>query len=289
MDYITLEDIKDKLDFFYKMYDVVRLVDPIHKKVLDYRESSFSDKKEICYHYWGNNKICDNCISVRSHRENECFVKLERRPDALLLITAIPIKNADQPIVLELLKNATDHMDIGEGNYNEGELFSHFVKELNDVIVKDPLTSLYNRRFIDERLPIEIIDATLAHIPISICFMDLDEFKSINDLYGHETGDLVIKAVGRVIRQHISENRSWAARYGGDEFIIYLYNTHWNDADILLQSMKQEIENVSVCENGVKSGVSVSYGIETMHEIPMTAEEIIRNADEKMYRVKKSN
>lgn len=289
MEYITLEDIKDKLDFFYKMYDVVRLVDPIHKKVLDYRKSSFSDKNEICYEYWGNNKICDNCISVRSYRENKCFVKLERRPDALLFVTALPIKNADQPIVLELLKNATGHMYIGEGNYNEGELFSHFVEELNDVIVKDPLTSLYNRRFIDERLPVEIIDATLTHMPISICFMDLDEFKSINDLYGHETGDLVIKAVGKVIRNRILGNRSWAARYGGDEFIIYLYNTHWNDADHLLQNIKQEIENLSVGEIGVKSRISVSYGIETMHEIPMTADELIRNADEKMYRVKKSN
>ena len=63
----------------------------------------------------------------------------------------------------------------------------------------------------------------------------------------------------------------------------------WNDADHLLQNIKQEIENLSVGEIGVKSRISVSYGIETMHEIPMTADELIRNADEKMYRVKKSN
>ena len=159
---ITLEEMKDQLDFFQKMYDAVRLIDPINKKVLDYRASAFHETLEVCYHYWGNEKICDNCISVRSYREDRSFVKLEKLSENVILITAIPITNTGFPTVLELFKNVTDNMMIGNGDYNRGKVLTQFVEELNDAIVKDSLTSLYNRRFVEERLPIDLVKASLS-------------------------------------------------------------------------------------------------------------------------------
>jgi two-component system cell cycle response regulator len=287
MDNISLDEIKDKLDFFYKMYDIVRLVDPLHKRVLDYRQSSLTGTPDVCYHYWENNRICDNCISIRAYQENKSFVKMEKSREEVLLVTAIPIDNADSPAVLELLKNATDTMLVGNGDYNQGEIFSRFIKELNDAAVRDPLTTLYNRRFVDERLPVDIINALLKHKPLSVCFIDLDNFKSINDLYGHKAGDSTIKEAGEVIARNISHEDVWAARYGGDEFLLCLSGVEEDQARAIAECIQREIEQMTLSQ-AVKGGpLSISFGIETMKDVPVTAEELIRRADEKMYKAKK--
>lgn len=284
---ISLDEIKDKLDFFRKMYDVVRLVDPAHKRVLDYRDSPLSGTPELCYGYWGNGKICDNCISIRAYQEDRSFVKLEKNPETVFLVTALPIENTGRPAVLELLKNATDTMLVGSGDYNEGEIFHRYAREMNDMIVRDSLTSLYNRRFVDERLPVDIIDATLKHSPLSVCFIDLDNFKTVNDHYGHRAGDSYIKAVGGVISGQIRQEHDWAARYGGDEFLLCLKDTDQEQAGIVVERIQDGIGKIPVDFETEDIRLSISCGIETMRDVPMTAEELIRAADQKMYLAKR--
>lgn len=288
MDHISLDEIKDKLDFFNKMYDVVRLIDPLEKKVLEYRNSGLTaiEGADPCYSYWENGRICDNCISIRAHLENRSFVKMEKKQNSVLLITAMPIENAGRPAVLELLKNATDTMLIGTGDYNNGEMMFQFIQELNDAVIRDPLTSLYNRRFLEERLPVDIITASMTHLPLSVCFIDLDNFKLINDLYGHETGDSSIRAISEVIRRNVQFGNAWAARYGGDEFILIFPDTDEKQARLILERIQREVAGIAIKRKKAGPRLNISYGIETMRETPMTAREMLRSADEKMYRVK---
>ncbi len=178
-------------------------------------------------------------------------------------------------------------MLVGNGDYNQGEIFSRFIKELNDAAVRDPLTTLYNRRFVDERLPVDIINALLRHKPLSVCFIDLDNFKAINDLYGHKAGDSTIKEAGEVIARNISHDDVWAARYGGDEFLLCLSGVEEDQARAIAECIQREIEQMPLSQ-AVKGGpLSISFGIETMKDFPVTAEELIRRADEKMYKAKK--
>lgn len=287
MDSITLDEIKDKLDFFHKMYDAVRLIDPLHKIVMDYRNSSMVPTNEICYHYWGNNKICDNCISIRSYNEDRSLIKMEKYSDIVLLVTAIPITDVGQPAVLELFKNVTDTMFIGEGDYNKGEMLAECVKEITNAIVKDPLTSLFNRRYIDERLPVDIVESALAHKPLSVCFIDLDNFKTINDFYGHDAGDLAIKTVGEIIIRNIGYKNAWTARYGGDEFLICLNGIKEEEAQLIMEQIQKDAENIPMGTEHKSMKLSLSFGIKTMEETPITAKEMIRDADKKMYLAKK--
>ncbi|MEA5038956.1 MAG: GGDEF domain-containing protein [Clostridiaceae bacterium] len=287
MSYLSLDEITEKLDFFKKMYDAVRLVDPMQKKVVDCRNSIGAETEEICYAYWGNGKICDNCVSIRAYHENRSFVKLEKSEKAILLVTAVPVDHTEKPIVLELLKNATETMIIGSGNYESGIPFCRFVQEMNDTIIRDSLTALYNRRFLDERLPADIVEATLKNQPLSICFMDLDNFKLVNDLYGHERGDLAIKAIGEIILKNIRLDRDWAARYGGDEFVLCLHNADGPQARAVASRI-QALAEQRFREMPVgKIRLSLSFGIETMKGTPMTAAQLIRGADQKMYREKR--
>lgn len=288
MEYISLNELEDKLDFFHKMYDIVRLVDPTHKKVIDYRGSSISETQEVCFDYWGKGKICENCISMRAFQEDKSFVKLEKSEDTIMLVTAIPILNSKRPVVLELLKNATDSMLIGSGDYNEGQLMNYFVKEMTDMLVREPLTALYNRRFVNERLPVDIINATLNSFSLSVCFIDLDHFKSLNDLNGHEAGDWAIKAVSDVITKHIRPESDWVARYGGDEFLICFNNTDEKGAYEIVEQIQKSIEKIPLDFQMESDHLTISFGIKTMEEIPMTAEELINYADQEMYIAKRN-
>ncbi len=284
---ITIEKLEDNLEFFNKMYDVVRIVDPINKKVLEYKGKLIIGTEEVCHGYWKDNKICDNCVSIRAHNNNKSFMKLEQNPTTTMLVTAIPIENSNPPIVLELLKNATDSMLIGSGEYNDGNMINNVISQLNDMISKDSLTDLYNRRYIDDRLSVDVVKSTINNNPLSLVFIDLDNLKLINDKFGHSTGDQVLKQFGSVIKEHIRNESDWAARYGGDEFIICLNNTDNIVANKVVERIQHSLEELIITiENNISICVSASMGVHTMYETKLTAEELLNEADKKMYKVK---
>lgn len=284
---ISLNNLQQNLNFFNKMYDAVRLVDPVEKKVLDYRDNGIDKTREICYAYWKNGHICDNCISVRAYHDNQSYMKLEQNPDRIMLVTALPIEATGQPVVLELLKNATDSLMIGSGDYNQGQAMRKVVCDINNMVIKDHLTSVYNRRFLDDRLPVDIIRATVAHQPLSVIFIDIDNMKTINDLYGHAVGDLALRHVADALQECVRAGLDWAARYGGDEFFICLNNTGADDARRIAERVRSRIAAIQIPTPDGIINVTASLGIETTGGAAMAAKEIIRLADEKMYEDKK--
>ncbi len=284
---ITLDKIEKNLDFIKTMYDTVRLVDPVQKYVLEYDECTINKTDMHCYNYWKTSKICENCISTRAYHDNNSFIKLEYKPNMILMVTAIPLEKEESPVVLELLKNVTDSMMVGVGDYNDGRLMKNIVKNFNDIVIKDKLTCLYNRSFIDDRLPADIVNATITDTPLSVIFVDIDNLKIINDTYGHLAGDLALKEVGNAIKNNIKIDNDWAARYGGDEFLICLNGTSYDEAYNIAERIRSNIEGISLSVQNESIKFTVSLGIHTMQGCLMhTAEEIINIADEKMYEAK---
>ncbi|HHX51427.1 MAG TPA: GGDEF domain-containing protein [Clostridia bacterium] len=285
---ITIDGLQKNLNFFKKMYDAVRIVDPLRKQVLECRGYSFGKTEEICYEYWKSGKICDNCISIRAYNDNKCFIKLEQSPDLIMIVTALPIGNYDEtPVILELAKNATDTMMIGEGDYSHGHLMQGIVSDINDMVIRDPLTSLYNRRFVDDRLPVDIIKATIEKWPLSIIFIDVDNLKSVNDTYGHLVGDEALKRLGNAIQSCIRSDSDWLARYAGDEFLVCLTNTDGDDAYHIAERIRCTIEGITIPGKGQNVRLTASQGIYTMLGQELTAEEIIHLADHNMYEAKR--
>jgi two-component system cell cycle response regulator len=95
---ITLSGLEKNLAFFRKMYDAVRIVDPVNKRVLECRGYSINQTNEICYDYWKSGKICDNCISVRAYHGKKSYIKLEQNPDTIMMVTALPVETAEPPV-----------------------------------------------------------------------------------------------------------------------------------------------------------------------------------------------
>lgn len=285
MDSITLKNLDKYLTFFHRMYDAVRIVDPVAKCVLSEHGINSQNTDEVCYQYWSDNKICNNCISIRAHIDNKCYMKLEKSDNAIMMVTALPIDNSLKSEVLELLKNATDTMMIGAGTYSDGHLMYDYIKELNEQVVKDKLTGAYNRRYIDERLPADIVKSLVENKPLSVIFIDVDNLKEINDTYGHNYGDKIIMNIADILLKNIRTETDWVARYGGDEFFICLSNTQPHTAKMIAERMRTIIQDFRISQNNdIKTTVSI--GVYTMQDNPIEAQELVKLADGRMYEAK---
>jgi len=273
---VTLEVLESNLGVFHKMYDMVRLVDPIDKKVVEFHGLERNEVNEICYNY---------CISVRAYLEEKCYFKLEETSDTIMIVTAIVIENSEKPTVIELFKNASESMMIGSGDYSDGHMLSGVLSELRDMVIRDKLSGLYNRRYVEERLPADIVKATLEKLPLSIIFFDIDNFKDINDTYGHAYGDKALIEFAISISQCIRPDSDWAARYGGDEFLVCLMNATEIEAYQIADEIRCKIPDLSISDNE-KVKISASLGVYTMEDSTLTAGELISFADKKMYKEK---
>lgn len=151
--------------------------------------------------------------------------------------------------------------------------------------VRDPLTGLFNRRYLEERFNNEIIKAKAYNKFISIVMADIDHFKRINDTYGHSVGDDVLKSIALILRASVREN-DIVARYGGEEFVILLDNVSKYDAYKIAERIRQEIQETSFEEIGVVERITVSFGISCFPEDGETPMDLLIKADQALYRAK---
>jgi two-component system cell cycle response regulator len=146
-----------------------------------------------------------------------------------------------------------------------------------ELAILDPLTGLYNRRYSEEQLRIEIARADRCGNPLVVLLLDLDNFKEINDRYGHSAGDLVLKEFARRLSKG-TRGSDVAVRLGGDEFLAILPECPPEKVDIILSRVKDfEVET-----GQDRIPVSSSRGW-AQHELGDTAEELITRADKALY------
>lgn len=282
------EALLDKLKIFEKMYDVMRIVDPFEKRVIQVSEDKFIKSDIVCYNYWDRNQLCNNCISMRAYKENDTFFKMEYKEGNIFMITAVPIEFQGNCLVIELIKNTSKNMVFGEGNSDCDSKTLTMIEYMNQVAIKDSLTGLYNRRYIDERLPAELLDASLKGEPLSVIFADIDFFKKINDTYGHSTGDLVLKEFAKELERFIRKDGDWVARFGGEEFLICLPGTDLYSAKGLAENIRDRIEKKEFEVNGETINLTCSFGVHVVCEDNecKTVDGVIKLVDEHLYKAK---
>lgn len=154
--------------------------------------------------------------------------------------------------------------------------------------ITDPLLGIYNRRYMEQRLKEEVSRANRYKLPLSICIMDVDHFKRINDAYGHPIGDEVLRNLADVMRTKVREVDLFA-RYGGDEFAFILPNTGAAEALVLAERLRKAAEETSiVVESGgrLELNCTVSLGLTTSATGTREGKQLMREADEALYRAK---
>lgn len=282
-----LKDFMQCFAALEKIYDVVRIVDPVEKKVVYFnKENAKNFLEEIpCFDFWENSKVCDNCISLRAFLQQDTFVKFEVANNRIYMITASPIGGKECSYVVEMLNDITDKSVLESVIGHTQENFSTVILRINEAFVKDDLTTLFNRRFINERLPVEIATNTAAGITACLLMLDLDDFKLINDNDGHLAGDTVLKQFSELLKKDIRGKKDWVARYGGDEFLIFLNDTSEEKAMKVTERIRKDVEKFEFKVKDKVFKVTCSIGVGCLKE-DMDMEAWINAADKNLYAVK---
>ena len=167
---------------------------------------------------------------------------------------------------------------------NEKETLIKTERHLRHEAITDPLTGLYNRRFLLETLDAEVRLTETGHHPLSLLMLDVDDFKQFNDTHGHLEGDKVLTALGDVLVTQIREKDS-PCRYGGEEFLVILPQTNQTEALWVAQRIGQIFSTREFTPDNQVQRVTVSIGLAQLQE-GEDAQKLIHRADQALYRAK---
>lgn len=162
----------------------------------------------------------------------------------------------------------------------------HLRETLQHQSIRDPLTGLFNRRYLEEALEREVSRAQRNQGQLGVIMLDLDHFKCFNDTYGHDAGDLVLQAIGQLLRQHL-RGSDVACRYGGEELTIVLTDIGIADVQTRAEEIRQAIAQLHIpTQSNVLRDITASLGIAVFPFHGRTGETLIKAADAALYRAK---
>jgi diguanylate cyclase (GGDEF)-like protein len=160
------------------------------------------------------------------------------------------------------------------------------LKRSEELSVTDDLTRLYNSRYLNAALRREVERSRRYRAAVSLIFLDLDGFKTINDRFGHLSGSRALVEVGAVIRSTVREI-DVVARFGGDEFTVILPQTGCDGARVIAERIRQRIASTTYLKaHALEVRVTASFGIATYPEHGVTGEDLVSGADQAMYAAK---
>jgi diguanylate cyclase (GGDEF)-like protein len=143
------------------------------------------------------------------------------------------------------------------------------INDLQRLVTTDPLTGVFNRRYLFDRLTAEVARAKRNGTPVSVIMLDIDGFKKYNDKHGHLTGDVLLQSIAQTIKVALRQE-DVVVRYGGDEFAIILTGADSRSARITAERLRSSVKAI---------GMSISLGVVTYPKDAVVAEELLKRAD----------
>jgi len=296
----TKEKIEQTARFLSTIFDSIR--DPFTILDSDYKivkaNQAYSDLKSIklddlleekCYAVTRErDSVCDDCIVAKTFRSGDSAAKEKQIATGLgaqewIEIYTYPILNQEGVVthVIEYVRNITDRKRAEEES-------QRFIKELETLSSEDSLTGLQNRRKIFERIRHEIERVRRYKTELSLIFCDLDSFKEINDTYGHQAGDEVLKTIADILRRAVRTS-DVVGRYGGDEFLIVLPQTSLKGAQEMAERIRIDVQDTKFELPGGKSaGTTMSIGVAFYDGTETDIDALISRIDTALYVSKRS-
>jgi two-component system cell cycle response regulator len=235
-----------------------------------------------------------------------CRLIREKKTDGYVFIVLITAKDTKSDIVIGLEAGADDYI---AKPIHQAELIARIktgirilrleqsLKQANEEIrllsITDPLTGCFNRGHLNQRFNEELSRAQRYSRPLSVALADIDHFKRVNDTYGHQAGDDVLKLFAQCIRDTVRKKIDWVVRYGGEEFLIVLPETGCEGARHVAERLRKAVENLQIAAGNSTLSITASFGA-TCLTMPkegktknVTMESLINEADELLYRSKR--
>ena len=230
-----------------------------------------------CKHLGGAKPAGYLCVPLMAHGEALGLMHLQadRRPDAGELSSWMP--EARQ----RLSATVGDQIALAVSNLKLREA-------LRQQSVRDPLTGLFNRRYMEESLGLELRRAVRSSRPLSVLMLDLDHFKRFNDSLGHDAGDTMLKEFGTVLKGVIRQG-DIACRYGGEEFVLILPEASLKVSRLRAERLRESVKHLNVQNRGQGLGnVTVSIGIAAFPEHGGDPDTLLKAADTALYSAKEA-
>jgi len=185
-----------------------------------------------------------------------------------------------------VLKNAKDELVLANEKLKKqmAEILLH--ADLREQVIRDPLTSLYNRRYLDETIDRELARARREKYHLGLVMIDIDRFKEINDSFGHDAGDLVLKNLAHQVTRQTRAS-DIVCRLGGDEFLVVLINADLANTLKRSEQFRKTFQESSVVLNESEIRATLSLGIAMFPDHGATSAQVMKAADRAMYESKK--
>ena len=283
----TREELHRLMEQMRDEFQLVRLVEPLSRRVCD--EKTLLTTDEVCHSVWDRLERCENCSSGRALSEGETFMKLEIIGDKTFLVVSKYLIADDRELILELVYNAPTNILLGS---EQKSAVSHLIDSYNYLLMTDPLTGLFNRRYLDEKFAPFLDCRENRDAVLNVAMTDIDGFKEINDTLGHQAGDALLKDAGHFWKLHFDSHEKsrekLAVRYGGDEILLLARGIPFADFCDETASYYRAMRKICYfCETSFP--FSVSFGLASSEEYGCgwAWPELLAAADLRMYENKK--
>jgi diguanylate cyclase (GGDEF)-like protein len=191
----------------------------------------------------------------------------------------VPVAMMTTIFILVLFSNAYRKEEKQLHQYSK--LLEEKNRSLTEITVTDELTGVYNRRYIFQKLEEIKTHLDLMSYQVRIAIVDIDNFKTINDAFGHITGDRVLRTVSHIMQEVVAQN-GYVGRYGGDEFVIILNNISHQESKLIIECLRQEVQAITEFSDFT---VTVSGGMSRFYPYD-DIDEVLNRADAMLYRAK---
>ena len=272
---MTRQEAEKEMEYYRKIFSVVRLLGEEDMKALEKGRltGTVSDRCQ-CYKFWKKDILCENCISLKVWKEKTERTKLEFQEDDIYQVISRYVEIDGKPYVMELVKKMYEEslLDADGRKKLAGKLAGY-----NDELYKDAMTGAYNRRYFEDELKGRTD-------PAGVAMIDMDDFKLCNDTLGHNAGDIALETMVKVIRKFIRKT-DVLVRYGGDEFLLLVYDVTEEVFDEKLHQIQKQISEAAV-PGYSNLHLSVSIGGLVSANEPL--DRAVDRADQLMYQAKNS-
>ncbi len=241
-------------------------------------EKLVPDEISVVHVGWRNEFV--QGLRPNAHKRGESSELFCRRRDGSTFpadISVSPLAGDEGPMVFAIIRDITERKKLEE--------------ILRKLSITDGLTGLANRRAFDEAIELEWRRAVRAGTPIALIMIDIDNFKKLNDTYGHPAGDECLRIIGKVLKNMIRRAGDLAARYGGDEFVLLLPATNVSESQKIAEEIRSTLAMTKILPGGRDTGFFARLSIGISAVVPnqgASAEGLLAIADQALYRAKQS-
>lgn len=225
----------------------------------------------------------------------QLFTKLEGKQE-LPSVVCLPIRNQEERLgTLFVGKNKENTFMDSRAFYENiasqisiGVANARLYAKMNDMAIRDGLTRIYNRRHLTELLRKYFAEAMTKKVPVSLALFDIDKFKMVNDTYGHQCGDEVIRYVASLLNRGALKHGGIAGHYGGEEFVVAFFEKDLDETYHIVEDIHNQIRSEEVVYEGKHISVRASVGVASYPQTCANPGELLTRADWAMYHSKKN-